>query len=133
MPFTTADRLAIHELLALHGHVSDTGDFARFPEIFTDNVEYDLTAYGAGVITGIPSLIALALQLGDRNPLAHHVTNIIVTPTTPTSAQALSKGLAVNLDGTTASVTYEDTLHQTPAGWRITHCRVLPRQKPLTP
>ncbi|MGW4247215.1 nuclear transport factor 2 family protein [Nocardia sp. NPDC004722] len=133
MSITTADRLAIHELLSLHGHLSDTGDFDRFPEIFTEDIHYDLTAYNAGIVTGIPALRDLALQLGDRNPVAHHVTNIIVTPPTPTAAHTLSKGLAINLDGTTASVTYDDTLTRTPTGWRITHRRVLPRRKPLTP
>ncbi|MEC3917859.1 nuclear transport factor 2 family protein [Nocardia sp. CDC160] len=133
MPFTTADRLAIHELLSLHGHLSDSGEFDRFGEVFTDDIVYDMTAYDAGHLTGRDALRDAALQLGDANPLAHHVTNITVTPITDDTAAARSKGLAVNLDGTTASVTYEDTLARTPTGWRITRRRVIPRQKPLTP
>lgn len=133
MSISTADRLAIHELLALHGHLSDTGAFDRFTEVFADDVAYDLTAYGAGLVTGVDALRDLALQLGDNNPLGHHVTNIVVSPTTPDAAETRSKGLAVNLDGTTASVTYEDTVVRTPSGWRITHRRVLPRRKPLQP
>ncbi|MFE3193777.1 nuclear transport factor 2 family protein [Nocardia sp. NPDC059240] len=133
MSISPADRLAIHELLALHGHLSDSGDFDRFTEVFTDDVRYDLTAYNAGVVTGLNALRDMALQLGDRNPLAHHVTNIVISPTTPDTARALSKGLAVNLDGTTGSVTYDDTVQRTPGGWRITHRRIIPRRKPLTP
>ncbi|MEU7870719.1 hypothetical protein [Dactylosporangium sp. NPDC049140] len=37
------------------------------------------------------------------------------------SVRALSKGLGVRRDGTVGSVTYEDTLAQVDAGWRITH------------
>ncbi|MVU78220.1 nuclear transport factor 2 family protein [Nocardia sp. ET3-3] len=133
MPISPADRLAIHELLALHGHLSDAGDFARFDEVFTDTVSYDLTAFGAGVVTGRDALRDMALQLGDNNPLAHHVTNIVVSPTGADSAEALSKGLAVNTDGTTGSVTYADTIIRTDDGWRISQRVITPRRKPLTP
>ncbi|GAB2514345.1 nuclear transport factor 2 family protein [Nocardia heshunensis] len=133
MSISTADRLEIHELLALHGHLSDGGDFDRFAEVFTDDVVYDLSAYGAGIVTGRDALRDMALQLGDNNPLAHHVTNIVVSPTGADTARAVSKGLAVNLDGTTGSVTYDDSVIRTPAGWRIDERRVIPRRKPLTP
>ncbi|MTE15252.1 nuclear transport factor 2 family protein [Nocardia aurantiaca] len=133
MSISTADRLAIHELLALHGHLSDIGAFERFGEVFTDDAVYDLTAYGAGVVTGRDALRDMALQLGDANPLGHHVSNIIVSPATADTVETLAKGLAVNADGTTGSVTYEDTVVRTAAGWRISHRRVVPRRKPLTP
>ncbi|MGV9667631.1 nuclear transport factor 2 family protein [Nocardia niigatensis] len=133
MPISTADRLAIHELLALHGHLSDAGAFDHFDEIFTDDIAYDLTAYGAGVVIGRDALRDMALQLGDGNPLGHHVTNIVVSPVTSDTVQALSKGLAVETAGTTASVIYEDTVLRTESGWRISRRRVVPRRKPLQP
>ncbi|MFJ4657308.1 nuclear transport factor 2 family protein [Nocardia sp. NPDC088792] len=133
MPITTDDRLAIHELLSLHGHLSDAGDFARMDEIFLDDIAYDLTEFGAGTVNGRDALRDMALGMADRQPLAHHVTNIVVTPVDADTVTTVSKGLAVNLDGTIASVTYADTLHRTPAGWRITHRKVIPRRKPLTP
>ncbi|WP_433665705.1 nuclear transport factor 2 family protein [Nocardia sp. CA-136227] len=133
MTDSVADRLAIHELLALHGHLSDSGEFDRWTEVFTEDVTYDLTAFGAGTVPGVEALRDMARELGDANPLAHHVTNVMVTALNGDTAHAISKGLAVNTDATTTSVTYEDTLHRTRHGWRITHRRVIPRRKPLTP
>lgn len=133
MTDSVADRLAIHEVLALHGHLSDSGEFDRWTEVFTEDVAYDLTAFGAGTVPGVEALRDMARELGDANPLAHHVTNVVVTALDGDSAHAVSKGLAVNPDATTTSVTYEDTLHRTLHGWRITHRRVVPRRKPLTP
>jgi 3-phenylpropionate/cinnamic acid dioxygenase small subunit len=43
MTLTPDDRLALHELLALHGHLVDDGALDRFGELFTDDVIYDLT------------------------------------------------------------------------------------------
>ncbi|MGW4536163.1 nuclear transport factor 2 family protein [Nocardia sp. NPDC004340] len=133
MTDSVADRLAIHELLALHGHLSDSGEFDRWTEVFTEDLTYDLTAFGAGTVPGVEALRDMARELGDANPLAHHVTNVMVTALNGDTAHAISKGLAVNTDATTTSVTYEDTLHRTRHGWRITHRRVIPRRKPLTP
>ncbi|APA99001.1 nuclear transport factor 2 family protein [Nocardia seriolae] len=133
MSISTADRLAIHELLSLHGHLSDAGAFDRFHEVFTDDIAYDLTAYGAGIVTGGDILRDMALQLGDNNPLGHHVTNIVLTPTTSDAVEALSKGLAVDVDGTTGTVTYADTVIRTTEGWRISRRSVIPRHKPITP
>ncbi|MEU1426435.1 nuclear transport factor 2 family protein [Nocardia sp. NPDC005746] len=133
MTDSVADRLAIHEVVALHGHLSDSGEFDRWTEVFTEDVAYDLTAFGAGTVPGVEALRDMARELGDANPLAHHVTNVVVTALDGDTAHAISKGLAVNTDATTTSVTYEDALHRTPHGWRITHRRVIPRRKPLTP
>ncbi|MFE5286314.1 nuclear transport factor 2 family protein [Nocardia sp. NPDC056611] len=133
MTDSVADRLAIHEVVALHGHLSDSGEFDRWTEVFTEDVAYDLTAFGAGTVPGVEALRDMARELGDANPLAHHVTNVVVTALDGDTAHAISKGLAVNTDATTTSVTYEDTLRRTPHGWRIAHRRVIPRQKPLTP
>ncbi|MEU1203772.1 nuclear transport factor 2 family protein [Nocardia sp. NPDC005825] len=133
MTDSVADRLAIHEVIALHGHLSDSGEFDRWTEVFTEDITYDLTAFGAGTVPGVESLRDMARELGDANPLAHHVTNVVVTALDGDTAHAISKGLAVNTDATTTSVTYEDTLHRTRHGWRITHRRVIPRRKPLTP
>jgi SnoaL-like domain len=63
-----------------------------------------------------------ALALGQLNPLGHHVTNIVITEESETEVVAHSKGLGVNSDGTSGTVTYEDTVVRTPDGWRIT-CR----------
>ncbi len=133
MAISIADRLAIHELLALHGHLSDAGDFDRMGEIFVAEVEYNLTELGGSVVRGRDALRDMALELGDRNPLAHHVTNVVVSALDGDAALVHSKGIGIGADGAVASVTYEDIVRRTTDGWRITHRRVVPRRKPLTP
>ncbi|MGV9678645.1 nuclear transport factor 2 family protein [Nocardia sp. NPDC003482] len=133
MAISTADRLAIHELLALHGHLSDAGDFDRMGEVFVADVEYNLTELGGEVVHGRDALRDMAIELGDGNPLAHHVTNIVVSPLDADAALVHSKGLGIGAGGTVASVTYEDIVRRTPDGWRITHRRIVPRRTPLQP
>ncbi|WP_040800885.1 nuclear transport factor 2 family protein [Nocardia higoensis] len=133
MTVSTADLLAINQVIGLHGHLSDVGAFERFGEVFSDDVTYDLTAFDAGVVHGHAALADLARALGDRNPVGHHVTNVVVTHCAGDAATALSKGLVVYAEGTFASVVYHDTLRRTPGGWRIVHRRVTPRRRPLQP
>jgi hypothetical protein len=72
-----------------------------------------------------------ALALGDNNPVGHHVTNIVLTEVGPDEVAARSKGIGVMADGTAGSVTYEDTVVRTAAGWRISRRKVLARRRPL--
>jgi ketosteroid isomerase-like protein len=41
MASRTEDRLALHELVALHGHLFDMGELDRLDELFTEDVVYD--------------------------------------------------------------------------------------------
>jgi hypothetical protein len=127
------DRLAIHELLALHGHLVDAGEFDRLGELLTPDVVYDSTAFGAGEMRGFDTITATSYALGDRNPVGHHVTNIIVTEDPDGTVRARSKGIGVYADGTTGSVVYDDVLRRTPDGWRIARRAISPRRTPLTP
>ena len=43
------ERLAIYELISLHGHLMDAGAFDRLDELFTDDFVYDLDAFGYGL------------------------------------------------------------------------------------
>jgi 3-phenylpropionate/cinnamic acid dioxygenase small subunit len=132
MPLTVEDRIAIHELIALHGHLVDSGEFERLGELFTPDVVYDLEAYGSGSLHGIDEIAAAGLSLGAGNPLAHHVTNTVVSCDGDV-VTARSKGLAVRPDGSTGSVVYDDVLRQERAGWRIARRTVVPRREPLRP
>jgi hypothetical protein len=127
------DRLAIHELLALHGHLVDAGEFDRLGELLTPDIVYDSTAFGAGEMHGFENIIATSYALGDRNPVGHHVTNIMVTEDPDGTVRARSKGIGVYADGTTGSVVYDDVLRRTPEGWRIGRRAISPRRTPLTP
>jgi hypothetical protein len=70
--------------------------------------------------------------LGERNPVAHLVTNVVLTEVTDGEVHARSKGIGVNTDSTCGSVTYEDTITRGAGGWRINHRTVLARRTPLS-
>lgn len=130
---TAHDRILIHELINLHGHIMDEGQFGRFDELFTGDVIYDISAFGGGELRGAAAIADAARALGDRNPVGHHVTNIVVAELGDDEAVVVSKGIGILADGTAGSVVYEDQVRRTPAGWRIAHRRVMPRRRPLHP
>ncbi|WP_426510252.1 nuclear transport factor 2 family protein [Dactylosporangium sp. McL0621] len=121
MALTAEDRIAITDLINRHGHLVDAGDHEGLTAVFTEDVPYDVSDLGGGVLHGLAAARAAAEALGDANPVAHHVTNIVLTEAADGSVRALSKGLGVRRDGTVGSVTYEDTVARVDAGWRITH------------
>jgi SnoaL-like domain len=123
------DRIAVTDLINQHGHLVDAGE--RFDQLFTADAQYDVTDLGGGVIAGADALWEAGLALGDNNPVAHHVTNIVLSEVGPDEVTAKSKGLGVMADGSCGSVTYEDTVVRTTNGWRISHRRVLARRRPL--
>ena len=125
------DRAAITQLLARHGHLFDDGELDRLELLFTSSVSYDVTAFGAGVLHGIEAIRAATLALGDRNPVGHHVTNVVLTEEADGSVRARSKGIGIYADGTAGSVTYEDRIVRTGEGWRIDARTVAPRRAPL--
>jgi hypothetical protein len=62
----------------------------------------------------------------ERNPVAHHVTDIIVSEAVDGGATVRSKGIGVLRDGRAGSVTYNDRVTRTTDGWRITARQELP-------
>ena len=125
------DRQAIGETLALHGHLFDGGHLDRLGEIFTPDVVYDMSAVGVGTFEGIEAIRSAALQLGAGNPVAHHVTNVVITSEEGDRATARSKGLVIMADGTLASVTHLDSLRRHDGGWRISRRVISPLRAPL--
>ncbi len=115
------DRAAITDLIALHGHYVDTGQHDRMRELLTEDVTYDTTDLGGDVIVGLARLRDVAIEMGERNPVGHHVTNTVVTAVDGDRASAISKGIGIMADGSCGSVTYYDTLKRDHTGWRITH------------
>ncbi|MEU5954508.1 nuclear transport factor 2 family protein [Streptomyces sp. NPDC047525] len=132
MALTIEDRTAISELISMHGHLCDEGELERLDELFTDDVVYDLTDFGLEPLVGVEAICAAALALGEANPVGHHVTNIVLTEGDEGQVRARSKGIGINADGTSGSVTYEDTLVSTGQGWRISHRKVVARRVPLS-
>jgi 3-phenylpropionate/cinnamic acid dioxygenase small subunit len=130
MPDITAeDRLAIQDMISLHGHVADDRDWDRLGELFTEDVVFDLEDFGYGTLHGLAALrdLSRASEDDESQPLAHHVTNIIVTGLEDDTVRARSKGLAVMPDGTSGTAVYEDIVRRDKHGWRISHRKVVAR------
>lgn len=128
---TAEDRWAIGEALSLHGHLFDEGQLDRLDELFTPDVVYDLTNVGMGELCGIEEIRDAALELGAGNPVAHHVTNVVIEGGGEDCATVRSKGIAVLANGKCGSATYVDTLQRQDGRWRIRHRIILPRRTPL--
>lgn len=132
MSLALADHLAITELVSSHGHLVDDGSLDRLEELFTSDVVYDLTDFGQGPLSGVAAVREAALALGAANPVAHHVTNVVVSVSADGRVRVRSKGLGVKADGSCGSVSYDDTVVRTADGWRISHRKVSPRRTPLS-
>lgn len=118
------DRLAIHELIALHGHLVDSGPLDHLDRLFTRDVTYDLGDFGLGTVCGLAALRALSEERPGDQPRGHHVTNVVVEPASDGSAHVRSKGVAVMPTGRAGTVVYQDEVVKTTAGWRIRQRKV---------
>ena len=131
MPLSMSDRVAIEELIALHGHLTDDGDLDRYDEVFTADVTYDVADFGLGQLKGVDAIRDAGRALGDANPVGHHVTNIVIEDLGDGVARVRSKGIGVMADGTTGSVTYEDVIECRRGLWRIRYRKVSRRRRAL--
>jgi hypothetical protein len=127
MPLTADDRVAIHELMALHGHLSDDGRIEDLHLLLAEDAVYDVSAFGLGEVQGLPALRDLFASAPGDQPAGHHVTNVMVAERADGTASVRSKGLSVMADGTAGTVVYEDIVVRTGAGWRIQRRRVVRR------
>jgi hypothetical protein len=124
----TGDILAIHELLALYGHIIDEREWARVGELFTATAVYDMSEFGLGMVRGVTAIRELWSRPDATHPLAHHATNIVVSQDPDGTVRVLSKGLGVGPNGRVGSVVYRDVVERTPQGWRFTSRKGLLRQ-----
>jgi 3-phenylpropionate/cinnamic acid dioxygenase small subunit len=129
LDITAEDRLAIHDVIALHGHVADDRDWDRLGDLFTDDAVLDLEDFGYGTLHGLEAIKDLSRGSQDDKgqPLGHHATNIIVVGQDGEGVRARSKAVAVMADGTSGTAVYEDTLRQGDHGWRIIRRKVVAR------
>jgi hypothetical protein len=131
MALTGEDRAAITDLISMHGHLCDSGELDRLDEVFTADVIYDLADFGQEPLEGLAATVEAGRELGELNPVGHHVTNTVLAELADSQVHARSKGIGINADGTCASVTYEDTIVHSDRGWRISHRKILARRAPL--
>ncbi|HEY2062243.1 MAG TPA: nuclear transport factor 2 family protein [Amycolatopsis sp.] len=127
------DREAITRVINRHGFLIDSGLLDGLDEVFTADVVYDVRDFGGGEVVGLPAMREWVLGLGDRNPVAHHVTNIVLDEIGDGVVHSLSKGIGIGADGTARSVTFDDQLERSEAGWRISRRTVKARRTPLQP
>jgi hypothetical protein len=125
-PLPIEDRVSIHELISLHGHLTDGGHHDQLDQLFTDDAAYDVSAYGIGVVRGLDALTELFRQRPGTQPVGHHATNVTVGRRADGTITVRSKGLGVMADGTVTTVTYDDVVVRTDAGWRISERTVIP-------
>ena len=113
------DVLAIHELLALYGHIIDEREWHRVGELFTADAVYDMRDFGLPQVRGGQAIGALWGAPDAAHPLAHHATNIVVREDPDGTVRVLSKGLGVGPQGRVGSVVYRDVVTRTSQGWRF--------------
>ncbi|MFI7667180.1 nuclear transport factor 2 family protein [Nocardia sp. NPDC049526] len=130
MALSVQDRIEIGDLIAMHGHLMDAGELDRMDELFTAEITYDLSDFGAGELRGIPALREAAVALGAGNPVGHHITNVVVAEVDG-AVRVRSKGIGIYADGTSGSVEYDDTVVRVATGWRISYRRVIAHKLPL--
>ncbi len=119
MSLPAEDTLAIHELLALYGHIIDAREWQRVDELFTATARYDMREFGLGLVEGAAAIRELWSRPDAMHPLAHHATNIVVNTDADGTVRVLSKGLGVGPNGRVGSVVYHDVVERTSAGWRF--------------
>ena len=111
------DTIALHQLVAHYAHVVDDADFERLRDVFTADVEFDPSAFGNPPLTGIEPVIQSYVDA--RHPVAHHVTNVVVTSDADGTVRVRSKVMSLLGGGLSGSGTYDDVAVKTPDGWRI--------------
>jgi hypothetical protein len=125
-----ADRLALHELLHLYGHLVDDRSWEALDQVFTVDVVYDASDFGMPVTRSLAELVTewTSEEGLRRHPLAHHATNIVVSEDADGTVRLRSKGIGVGPAGRVGSVVYDDVAARTDAGWRLTSRRVTLRR-----
>lgn len=122
------DRLAIAHTLSLNGQLVDNGDLDRLAETFTADVVYELGAAGVGTVEGLEAVRGAARGMAqtDAGPLAHHVTNIVITGEQDGVATVESKVLLLMRTGALESAVQHDTMRHEDGTWRISHRVITP-------
>ena len=114
-----SDILAIHQLLALYGHIIDEREWQRVGELFTATAVYDMTDFGLGAVRGAAAIREMWSRPDAMHPLAHHATNIVISEDPDGTVHVVSKGIGVGANGRVGSVVYRDVVERTPQGWRF--------------
>jgi len=127
---TLADRMEIHELINLYGHVVDERQWERVAELFTDDALFDASEAGGMVVTGWRAVADHWADPATRHPLAHHATNIVIGACDGESVTVTFKGLGVGYRGRVGTLVYHAVAVPGPGGWRLARLSAHLRQPP---
>jgi hypothetical protein len=121
-----SDRVALHELAALYGHLLDQRRWADLHLVFTDDLVYEGLTHTSH---GIAEKVALWTSENGINshPVAHHITNPVVTEEADGTVRMICKGIMVRADALPVSIIYEDVAVRTERGWRISRRKAINR------
>lgn len=135
MPLSAEDRCEICDTIALHGHLVDAGAHDRLVEVFTPDLDLDLSGVGlkpvpiADRARALEVYIAAGKRRGTGSTISMHVTNTVVRGD-GAGAKAWSKAIIVDISGSVSCYTYEDQLIRTAQGWRVRRRRIDTLQEP---
>jgi len=112
-------------LIARYAHLVDDGDFAGLSKVFTEDAVIEWVNDQGSTSVRFGQLASL--WAASNHPSAHLSTNAVCEAAEGDTIRVRSKGLAVESDGRSWSVVYNDQLVRTPQGWRICKRVVLER------
>jgi len=120
----SSDYIAICNLMGRYGHIMDEcsmagGPWERLGEIFTVDVQFDITQFGGPVLASLQELVDAWGQ--SVHPWGHHVTNLVIEADGADGATCDSKMIIILPDGRATTGIYRDRLVRTSDGWRISH------------
>lgn len=117
-----ADRIEIHELMALYAYITDERAWSRLPDLVTEDITFDVSKLGLDVVHGIEAFTAMMTAKDAWRPLAHHVGNVLISEGSGPDGEVRvdSKVAAVLKDGRVLSFSYVDRVRHCADGrWRI--------------
>ena len=119
MVLSTEDRIEIHELAARYGTTIDDRDWDGLQDVFCRDAVYELRGFGEldQRIVG-SGAIRQMMEGSHTHPVAHHVTNVIVT-TDDADVRMRSKVIGSGAGGRVGSADYDDVVRREDGSWRI--------------
>jgi hypothetical protein len=124
------DYVQLRRLVDLYGYLIDERKFSRIGEVFTQDVVYDVSDFGHGVLHGTDAV--LAMWTGDANhPLAHHAISMLADERDDGTVDLVTRGIGIGMKGRVGSVTYYDQAVRGTDGWRLAQRRAV-RRRPET-
>ena len=80
---------------------------------------YDTSSFGTPVFTAAAALRRDWEAHDADHPLAHHTTNVVITPDGEDRARVRSKGIGVGYNHRVGSVTYDDVVVKVGGAWKV--------------